>query len=88
MTATHIINRLPSKVINDKTHFKLLHKEKPDYDFMSVIGCLVYYLNTNNGGEKFETRGSQGVFLGYPPMTKGYKIYDLEYKKVIVSKDT
>ncbi|GKF84591.1 hypothetical protein Tco_0249489, partial [Tanacetum coccineum] len=33
-------------------------------------------------------RGRPGIFLGYPPGTKGYKIYDLEDKKIIVSRDT
>ena len=88
MAETHIINRLPSNLINDKTPFELLHKEKPDYDFMRVFGCLVCYRNTNNGGDKFKTRGRPKFLLGYPPGTKGYKIYDLEYKKIIVSRYT
>ncbi|GJZ80942.1 retrovirus-related pol polyprotein from transposon TNT 1-94 [Tanacetum coccineum] len=37
--------------------------------------------------DKFEQRGKPGVFLGYPQGTKGYKIYDIEDRKIIVSKD-
>ena len=38
-------------------------------------------------GEKFEERGKPGVFLGYPPGTKGYKNFDLETRKIILSRD-
>ncbi|GJQ91627.1 putative RNA-directed DNA polymerase [Tanacetum coccineum] len=31
--------------------------------------------------------GSRGVFIGYPPRTKGYKILDLETRKIIVNRD-
>ncbi|GJT94400.1 putative RNA-directed DNA polymerase [Tanacetum coccineum] len=87
LTAAHVINRLPSKVIKNKTPFELIWNEKPDYDFLKVFGCLVYFKNTDTKGDKFEERGKPGVFLGYPPRTKGYKILDLETRKIIVSRD-
>ncbi|KAI3785071.1 hypothetical protein L1987_44183 [Smallanthus sonchifolius] len=31
--------------------------------------------------------GETGIFMGYPPGTKGYKIYDIENKKMVVSRD-
>ncbi|GKA96093.1 putative RNA-directed DNA polymerase [Tanacetum coccineum] len=43
--------------------------------------------SSNDLGDKFEERGKPGVFLGYPPRTKGYKILDLETRKIIVSRD-
>ncbi|KAJ0518591.1 putative RNA-directed DNA polymerase [Helianthus annuus] len=88
LTATHIINRLPSKVINGKTPFELVFDRKPDYDNMRVFGCLAYYRNTDTKGDKFEERGRPGVFLGYPPRTKGYKILDIQTGKIIISRDT
>ncbi|KAJ0531873.1 putative RNA-directed DNA polymerase [Helianthus annuus] len=87
LTATYVINRLPSKVIGNKTPFELLHNQKPDDDFMMTFGCLVNYWNTNTKGDTFEMRGRHGVFLGYPGGKKGYKIYDLESNKIIVSRD-
>ncbi|GJV18627.1 putative RNA-directed DNA polymerase [Tanacetum coccineum] len=87
LTATHVINRLPSKVIKNKTPFELIWNEKPNYDFLKVFGCLVYFKNTDTKGDKFEERGKLGAFLGYPPRTKGYKILELETRKIIVSRD-
>ncbi|KAJ9542449.1 LOW QUALITY PROTEIN: hypothetical protein OSB04_028955 [Centaurea solstitialis] len=87
LTAAYIINRLPSKVIGNKTPFELLHNEAPDYNHLKVFGCLAYYRNTDTRGDKFEEGGELVFFLGYPPGTKGYKIYDLENKKIIISRD-
>ncbi|KAD4584722.1 hypothetical protein E3N88_22323 [Mikania micrantha] len=53
---------------------------------MKVFSCLAYYWNNDTKGDKFEPRGKRGVFLGYPHGTKGYKIYDTEQKKMIVSR--
>ncbi|KAJ9542625.1 hypothetical protein OSB04_029131 [Centaurea solstitialis] len=87
LTAAFVINRLPSKVIKNKTPFELIWNREPDYDLLKVFGCLVYFKNTNTKGDKFEEKGKPGVFLGYPPGTKGYKIFDLETRKLIVSRD-
>ncbi|GKD41858.1 retrovirus-related pol polyprotein from transposon TNT 1-94 [Tanacetum coccineum] len=57
LTATYIINRFPSKVIDDKTPFELVFNQKPDYDNMQVSGCLTYHRNTDTRGDKFEERG-------------------------------
>ncbi|KAK1416343.1 hypothetical protein QVD17_32133 [Tagetes erecta] len=87
LTATYIVNRLPSKVINNKTPYEVLLGRDPEYDHMRVFGCLAYYRNTETNGDKFEPRGKPGVFLGYPHGKKGYKVYDLEERKMVVSRD-
>ncbi|GJY85560.1 putative RNA-directed DNA polymerase [Tanacetum coccineum] len=87
LTAAHVINRLPSEVIENKTPYEILHNSKPNYDHMKVFGCLAYYRSVETKGDKFEVRGRPGVFLGYPPRTKGYKVYDLQHKKMVTSRD-
>ncbi|GJU07481.1 putative RNA-directed DNA polymerase [Tanacetum coccineum] len=87
MTAAYVINRLPSKTIENKTPFEILYGEKPDYEHMKIFGCLAYFRNTDTRGDKFEWRGKPGVFLGYSPGTKGYKIYDITDNKTVVSRD-
>lgn len=81
MTTTYVINCLPFKVIKNKTPFEIIWNEKPSYDFLKVFRCLRYFKNTETKGDKFEERGKLGVFLGYPPRTKGYKILDLRPEK-------
>ncbi|KAM0044971.1 putative RNA-directed DNA polymerase [Helianthus debilis subsp. tardiflorus] len=86
LTATYIINRIPSKVLKEKTPYEILLGKTPSYDHMRVFGCLAYYWNSNTKGDKFEPRGRRGVFLGYPYGTKGYRVYDLESNKIVVSR--
>ncbi|KAF5776249.1 putative RNA-directed DNA polymerase [Helianthus annuus] len=86
-TACYIINRLPSKVIGNKTPYEIVFRKKPDYDRLRVMGCLAYYRSIETNGDKFEFRGRPGVFLGYPQGTKGYKIFDVEHGKIAVSRD-
>jgi hypothetical protein len=87
LTAAHVINRLPSEIIENKTPYEILHNSKPDYDHMRVFGCLAYYRSVETKGDKFDVRGRPGVFLGYPPGTKGYKVYDLQHHKMVISRD-
>lgn len=87
LTAAYIINRLPSKVIDNKTPYELIWNEKPKYDHMKFFGCLTYHKNMNTKGDKFEERGKPGIFLGYPSGTKGYKIFDIKEKKIVISRD-
>jgi histone deacetylase 1/2 len=39
LTATYLINLLPSKVINFSTPAELLLKQKPDYNALRIFGC-------------------------------------------------
>ncbi|KAI3494583.1 hypothetical protein L1887_40715 [Cichorium endivia] len=87
LTAAYIINRLPSKIVKNKTPYELVWNAKPQYDHMKVFGCLTYFKNTNTKGDKFEQKGKLGVFLGYPQGTKGYKVYDIKERKIMISRD-
>nr|GEX68162.1 hypothetical protein [Tanacetum cinerariifolium] len=87
LTAAYIINRLPLKVIKNKTPYEFVWNEEPKYEDLIIFGCLAYFKNTNTKGDKFEEKGKPEVFLGYPQGTKGYKIYDIESKKIVVSRD-
>ncbi|CAN1312477.1 Retrovirus-related Pol polyprotein from transposon TNT 1-94 [Linum perenne] len=85
--AVHIINRLPTPILLDKTPIEVLTSEKASYDHLRVFGCLVYSAIVHPGGLKFDSRASTCVFLGYPAHTKGYYLYNTHNNQVIVSRD-
>ncbi|XP_074318154.1 uncharacterized protein LOC141654946 [Silene latifolia] len=86
LAATHLINLMPTVVLGWMTPFEVLFKTSPDYSHLEGNwSCLCYA--AQKVGDKFEPRASRCVFLGYPFAQKGYRLYDLDKKKVILSRD-
>ena len=90
LTTVHIINRLPSPILQTKSPFKKLYKlynKLPSYDHLKVFGCLCFAFTLAHNRSKFEPRSTPSVFIGYPFGVKGYNLLNLVSKKIFVSKD-
>jgi hypothetical protein len=84
-TATHIINRLPTKILNMSTPFFALYGSLPSYHDLRIFGCTCYPNLTATAPHKLAPRSSLCVFLGYSPDHMGYRCLDLVTNRVIVS---
>ena len=87
LTATYIINRLPTRVLQNSTPYEKLLHQPPKYQHMKVFGCLAFASNPSKTGDKFQPRGVPCLFLGYPATQKGYKLLDLLTNHTFVSRD-
>lgn len=83
-TVVYIINRTPSAPLGFEIPEQIYTGREPDYSHMKRFGCLVYY-HVEQG--KLKPRAKKGVFMGYPQGVKGYRIWSIEDKKCVVSRD-
>ncbi|XP_015165125.1 uncharacterized protein [Solanum tuberosum] len=87
LTATYLVNRLPSIAIQNKTPFEVLYQRPPTYSHLRSFGCLCFPTTLKTHKDKFEPQSTPHVFIGYPFNTKGYKVLDLSTKQIHISRD-
>ncbi|KAH9768967.1 Integrase catalytic domain-containing protein [Citrus sinensis] len=83
--ASHLINWLPSAAIGAKTPMEMWSgKHAQDYDSLRIFGCPAYY-HVKDG--KLDPRARKTIFMGFKGGVKGLKLWDLEDKKFVCSRD-
>lgn len=78
LTASFLINKLPSKVLKDQSPYQKLTSKVPDYHSLKTFGCLCNSSTSSSHKTKSDPRARACVFLGYPNDYKGYKLLDIE----------
>ncbi|KAI4324102.1 hypothetical protein L6164_023666 [Bauhinia variegata] len=87
LTATYLVNRLPTPLLHNQSPFEKLFSKPPSYSHLRVFGSLAFALNKSPHKHKFAPRSSPCVFIGYLVGIKGYKLYDIATKKIIITRD-
>jgi len=90
LTATYLINRLPSRVLNGVSPTQLMTTFYPSVPIMTslqsrVFGCFVFVHGPHQG--KLDLRAIKCVFIGYASNKKGYKCYHPQSCCVYIFKD-
>ncbi len=73
VTANYTHNRLPSRV-HGKTPWEKFFGEKSDVSHMRVFGVRAYIHIPKENRKKMQSVSERGVFVGYEPDYKTYKV--------------
>jgi hypothetical protein len=77
LTATHLINRTPTKILDHDTPLHRLLGATPDYSNLRVFGCACWPNLRPYNTHKLQFRSLRCAFLGYSNLHKGYKCLDI-----------
>ncbi|GKC37015.1 retrovirus-related pol polyprotein from transposon TNT 1-94 [Tanacetum coccineum] len=67
----------------NKTPYELIHDRKPDLTYFHVFGALCYPTNDGEDLGKMKPKADIGIFVGYTPAKKAYRIYNKRTRLII-----
>ncbi|GJX29969.1 putative ribonuclease H-like domain-containing protein [Tanacetum coccineum] len=82
-TACYTKNRSLIHTRHCKTPYELVHNKKPGLIFFRVFGALCYPTNDSEDLGKLQPTADIGIFVGYAPSRKGYRIYNKRTRRIM-----
>ena len=82
----HIINMLPTPLLNNHSpHFHIYHAH-PDMSNLRVFDTLCFASTLQAHRTKFQPRAKKCIYLGHSFGTKGFLLFDLHTREIFVSR--
>jgi transposase InsO family protein len=85
-TAAHLINKLPTPNLSNKSPWETLYHTLPDFTYLKTFGCQCFPLLTPYTAHKLYPKTAPCIFLGYPTHSKGYYCLDPTNLRLYVSR--
>ncbi|GKD93222.1 retrovirus-related pol polyprotein from transposon TNT 1-94, partial [Tanacetum coccineum] len=82
-TACYTQNRSIIRLCHGKTPYELLHDKPPDLSFFHVFRGLCYLTNNIENLGKLQPKDNIGIFIGYAPTKKAFRIYNRRTRQII-----
>nr|GFD34255.1 integrase, catalytic region, zinc finger, CCHC-type, peptidase aspartic, catalytic [Tanacetum cinerariifolium] len=82
-TAYFTQNRSIIRLRHEKTSYELMHSKLSDLSFFHVFGALCYPTNDNENLGKLQPKADIGIFIGYAPTKKAFRIYNRHTRRIV-----
>ncbi|GJY81585.1 retrovirus-related pol polyprotein from transposon TNT 1-94 [Tanacetum coccineum] len=82
-TTCYTQNRSILRLGHGKTPYELLHDKLPNLSFLHVFGTLCYPTNDSENLGKLQLNVDIGIFNGYAPTKKAFRIYSRLTRRII-----
>ncbi|GJS36534.1 retrovirus-related pol polyprotein from transposon TNT 1-94 [Tanacetum coccineum] len=82
-TACYTQNRSLIRLRYNKTPYELMHDKKQNLSFFHVFGSLCYPTNDSEDLGKLNAKADIGIFVGYAPAKKAFRIYNRRTQKIM-----
>jgi len=86
-TAVFLQNRLPTKLLEEKTPFEVFYNYKPSLSFLKIFGSICFVHVPQIKTDKLDKKAMPGIFGGYSTVSKAYKVYHPQTQKMAIIKD-
>ncbi|GAA0170740.1 hypothetical protein LIER_24938 [Lithospermum erythrorhizon] len=83
----YVLNRCPTLTVKDKTPHEAWCGLKPSVEHLKVWGCVAHVHVPKQNRSKLDNRSKICVFFGINEGTKGYRLVDLETKRIIINRN-
>ncbi|GJY15423.1 retrovirus-related pol polyprotein from transposon TNT 1-94 [Tanacetum coccineum] len=68
---------------HSKTPYELLHNKPPNLSYLYAFGALYYPTNDSKNLGKLQPKADIGIFIGYAPTKKAFRIYNRLTRRII-----
>ena len=85
--AVYLTNRSPTRSVHEKTPQEAWSGRKPGISHLKVFGSIAYTHVPDEKRTKLDDKSEKYVFVGYDSRSKGYKLYNPNSRKIVISRD-
>ncbi|GAA0159622.1 transmembrane signal receptor [Lithospermum erythrorhizon] len=83
----YVLNRCPTSSVEGMTPQEAWSGNKPSVEHLRIWGCLAHVHVPKPGRVKLDDRSKTCIFLGLNEGTKGYRLFDVQTERVVISRD-
>jgi Integrase core domain/GAG-pre-integrase domain len=87
LTATYLINRMPSQVLDWKSPIEMLKGKNEDVIPLKTFGCVCFVQDNRPNVGKLDPKAVKCVFVGYSATQKGYVCWSPTERRLFISMD-